>query len=152
MLALVSRWLSWTHPTGLLSGYIVPFSSKHRILGVTLDEKPTFDDERACNYHLRGLRHIRLLVDQNTANTIVCSLVCARLDYCNAILYGVMKQNIGRLQRVQNSLARVVCLAPYRSPASRLRRRLHWFPVQEGIAFKIAMLTRKVLTITNLLI
>ena len=75
-----------------MSGSIVPFSSKLRVLGVTLDEKLTFDVHisgivRACNYHLRALRHIRPLVDQDTANTIASSLVCARLDYCNAILY-----------------------------------------------------------------
>ena len=111
-------------------GSILPFSSKQRVLGMTLDELLTFDDHisgivRACNYHLRALQHIRLLVAQDTANTIACSLVCARLDYCNAILYRVTKQNIGRLQRVQNPLAGVVCLPPYRSTASRLRRRLH---------------------------
>ena len=39
-----------------------------------------------------------------------------------------------------------MCLAPYRSPVSRLRRHLHWLPVQERITFKIAMLTHKVLT------
>ena len=47
---------------------------------------------------IRTLCHIRPLVDQDTANTIACSLVCTRLDYCNAILYGVTKQNIDRLQ------------------------------------------------------
>ena len=37
------------------------------------------------------------------------------------------------LQRVQNSHARVVSLAPYRSFASRFRRHLHWLLVQERI-------------------
>ena len=133
------------------SGSIVPFSLKLRVLGVTLDEKLTFDDHisgivQTGNYHLWALRHIRPLVDQDTANTIACLLVCTRLDYCNTILYGVKKQNIGRLQHVQHSLARIVCLAPYRSFNSRLRRHLHWLPVQERITFKITTLTHKVLT------
>ena len=102
--------------------------------------------EWSKNYHLRALRHIRPSVDQDTANTIACSLVRTRLDYYNAILYGVTKQNIGCLQRVQNSHVRVVCLAPHWSFASRFRRRLHWLPVQERLTFKIAMLTHKVLT------
>ena len=99
-----------------------------------------------CNYHLRALWHICLLVDQDTTNTIVCLLVCTRLDYCNAIFYGVTKHNIGHLQCVQNSLAHVVYLATYRSSASRVCRHLQWLSVQERITFKIAMLTRKVLT------
>ena len=57
-----------------------------------------------------------------------------------------MKQNIGRFQRVLNCLARVVCLAPYRSSTSRLRRRLHWLPVQKRITLMIAISTNKVLT------
>jgi len=35
-------------------------------------------------------------------------MVDARLDYCNAILYGTSKSNIMKLQRAQNSIARIV--------------------------------------------
>ena len=59
-----------------VSGSIVPFSPKLCALGVTLDEELTFDD------HIIGI-----------------ALVCTRLDHCNAILYRVTKQSIGRLQR-----------------------------------------------------
>ena len=51
--------------------------------------------------------------------------------------------NISRLQRVQNSLARVVCDAPYRSSAINLRRSLHWLSIEERITYKIAILTFK---------
>ena len=63
----------------------------------------------ACNYHTWSLRHIRRLIDRETVNTLACSIVATRLDYCNAVLYGVTDKNIRRLQRVQNSSARVVC-------------------------------------------
>ena len=46
------------------------------------------------------------------------------------------------LQRVQNSLARVVCAAPYRCSASLLQS-LHWLPVTYRINYKIATLTVK---------
>ena len=36
------------------------------------------------------------------------SIVSSRLDYCNSLLSGTTKSNIGRLQRVQNTLARLV--------------------------------------------
>jgi len=64
--------------------------------------------------------------DRDTANTIACSLFATRLDYCNAVLHGVTGINISRLQRVQNSLVRVVCAAVYRSPSALLLRSLHW--------------------------
>ena len=51
---------------------------------------------------------------------------------------------MNRLQRVQNSLARVVCNAPYRSSSLPLRRALHWLTVEQRIQHKIAVMTYKV--------
>ena len=132
-----------------MSGLAVPFARKIRILGVTIDSALSFDYHitdvvRACNFHTRALRHIRPLLNRDAANTVACSMVSSRLDYCNAVLYGVTGHNISRLQQVQNTLARVVCTAPYRSSATNLRKSLHWLPVAERITFKIAMLTFKV--------
>ena len=83
----------------VMAGIVVPFSSKLRVLGVTLDEEVTFDDHisgivRACNNHLRAVRHMRPLVNHDTANTIACSMMCTWLDYCIVLLYGVTKQKL----------------------------------------------------------
>jgi len=48
-----------------------------------------------------------------------------------------------KLQRVQNSLARVVLQQPKRSHAQQLLRTLHWLPVQQRIHYKSATLTYK---------
>ena len=127
----------------------VPYSKSVRILGVTIDQHLTFDSHvtnvvQSCNYHIRSLRHIRRLIDKDTANTLACSIVASRLDYCNALLYGVTIRNFKRLQRVQNSLARVVCNAPYRSSAIPLLKELHWLPVEQRVKYKIATMTYKV--------
>jgi len=135
--------------TGIvLADTTVKVSPAIRVLGVTIDRHLTFDDHvtklvSACNYHIQSLRHIRQLVDRETANTLACSTVNTRLDYCNAILYGITNKNIMRLQRVQNSAARVVCAAPYRSPSVPLLRSLHWLPVIHRINYKIATLSFK---------
>ena len=83
---------------------------------------------------------------KNWHSTTTSPELCERVTtiYAPCGIY-VTKQNIFRLQRVQNSLARVVCFASYRSLTSRLRRRLHWLSVLERITFTIAMLTHKVL-------
>ena len=86
-------------------------------LGVTFDYELSFDKHvnlvcRACNYDLWSLRHIRKYLTVDMANTIACSVVGYRLDYCNFILYKTTKANITKLQRVQNSLARVVLQMP----------------------------------------
>ena len=109
-----------------------------------VDRYLTFDNHittvvRSCNYHrpIRSLRHIRHLLDRNTANTLACSIVATRIDYCNSLLYGISHKNLHRLQRVQNSLARVVCDVPLRSPSTPLLSTLIWLPVEQHISYKI---------------
>ena len=58
------------------------------------------------SYHLRKIRLIR------NYPTLFKLLVTSKLDYCNSLLYGLPKDVIKQLQRVQNAAARVVTLSP----------------------------------------
>jgi len=101
---------------------------------------------KTCNFHIRTIRHVRHLLPESTALTLVCSLINSRLDYCNALLYGAPTSTISKLQRVQNNAARVVLAASRRCDAKPLLRQLHWLPVRQRILYKTAVTTRKVLT------
>ena len=46
---------------------------------------------KSCNYHTRAIRHIRHLLTQSAAQTLACSLVNSRLDYCNSLLLGTRR-------------------------------------------------------------
>ena len=74
-------------------------------------------------------------------SNFVVRFVTSRLDYCNSLLYGTSKANIGRLQRVQSDLARVVLQAAWNASSKPLLKQLHWLPVQQRIIFKIALVT-----------
>ena len=52
--------------------------------------------------------------------------------------------NTDCLQPVQNALARIVRTAPYRAPATGLRKSLHWLPSRQPIIDKIVTFTFKV--------
>ena len=41
-------------------------------------------------------------------NTLVQAFIASRLDYCNALFYGITDELIRRLQLVQNAAARLV--------------------------------------------
>jgi len=128
-----------------VAGSVVLFVDKIKLLGVTIDNNLSFDSHisgvvRSCNYHIRSLRHIRHLIDRDTAVTLICSIVASRLDYCNSVLYGVTDANIAKLQRVQNSLARAVCGLPYGASTTGMLRELGC-PVKQRITYKIASIT-----------
>jgi len=82
-------------------------------------------------------------LDSSTIRTIAAALVTSRLDYVNSVLYGIPTKYISRLQRTQNTLARVV--AGNRTPGSHLSTlsKLHWLPVHDRIKFKIVTMTHK---------
>ena len=124
----------------------VNFVEAFKLLGVTLDGALTFDKHvsdvvRACNYHIRALRHIRPLLSLDSAKMVAAAIVGARLDYCNSALHGMSERNLDRLQRVQNSLARTVCCAKWSDSATELRQTLHWLPIRQRIEYKIAVMT-----------
>ena len=69
---------------------------------------------------------MRSLLTDDLAQTVACSIVESRLDYCNAVLHGAPAATLDVLQRVQNNLARVVCQSRGRTDARPLLRSLHW--------------------------
>ena len=52
--------------------------------------------------------HVFLFATQ----TLVHSMAIGRLDYCNSLLYKVPAVHMSKLQRIQNSAARLVCSTP----------------------------------------
>ena len=118
-----------------IGGDSIAVKDKLKILGFHLDPLLSMDDHvketvRACNYHIRALRHVRKSLTLEATRTIAHGLVTARLDHCNALLLGTTKSNIAKLQHVQCDLARVVLQAPWRTSSKPLLEQLHWLPIQ----------------------
>ena len=88
-------------------------------------------------YHLRMINNIRHLLTLDACHAAVRSLVLSRLDYCNAILGGLNNRQLDRLQRVQNSAARVIYRVRQREHITPTLRTLHWLPIRMRIIFKI---------------
>jgi len=76
-----------------IAGSTVPFVNNLDFWELhAVDNHLSFDQQvsdvvRSCNYHIRSLRHIRPLIDRETAVNVACSIVASRLDYCNSVLY-----------------------------------------------------------------
>ena len=97
-------------------------------------------------YHIRQLRQVRSSLDTSSAIVLANSLVTSKLDYCNSLLHGLPASSLNRLQKVQNSLARVVVPSSRRHHhISPTLKNLHWLPVIKRIEFKVASITFKTL-------
>jgi len=134
-----------------VAGSRLPVSDRVKSLGVTIDSHLRFDCHasnvaRARNYNTRALCHVRSLLSDEVAQTVACSIVDSRLDYCNALLYGAPTATINKLQLAQNNLARVVCQRGGSTDAAPLLQSLHGVPVHHRITYKTAVLTHKGLT------
>ena len=86
------------------------------------------------------MKHIRSFLTLDTAKTIGCSIVGSRLDYANSLLYNTSQHNLNKLQRIQNTLARVVLNSRHSSSYSTNLQSLHWLPVKQRITYKLATL------------
>ena len=133
-----------------VAGSSISIDKDFTTLGVTLDSnlsltKHVKQTVRSSYFHLRALRHIRHLLTDDNAKTIGAALIHSKLDYCNSILYDTSQDNLKSLQRVQNSLARIISNPSRPMPTSILLSSLHWLPVKSRITYKIACLTHTAL-------
>jgi len=132
-----------------IAGSTIPISSSIKTLGVTLDNHLSLNQHvssvcKSSYFHLRALRHIRSVLTEDMAKSIAVALVSSRLDYANSVLFGTSAANLHKIQRVQNTLAKIV-LNNTSLPSATALRQLHWLPVKQRIHFKIATLTYRTL-------
>jgi len=78
------------------------------------------------------------------AKTLESALVNSRLDCANSVLYSTSSVNMLKLQRVQNSLARVVTYTKRVERIHPVLHQLHWFPINYRINYKVATLAYNV--------
>ena len=92
---------------------VIELTEKVRDLGVILDKNltPTYHINETCRKAtnaIRSIGRIRKYLTNKNLKLLVNALVISRLDYCNSILYGLPKRQLEKLQRVQNTAARLI--------------------------------------------
>ena len=85
---------------------------------------------------------IRNCLSQNEADILVLAFISSKLDFCNALLYGLPWSVLDRLQYVQNCATHLVsrtqssehtCITPVLCQLPRL-------PIKQWIAYKILLM------------
>ena len=93
--------------------------------------------------HLHNIQLITKYLYNNTAQTLLHGLVMGRVDYCNSLLFGLPAVRLGKLQRVQNSAAGIICNISRYDHITSVLRSLHWLPIECRISFKVLIITFK---------
>ena len=134
------------HPTSIHIGDTdILFSLQAKILGVTLTnnlsmEKHVTNICRSAYIEIRRISNIRHYLTTDATKTLLCAFVLSKLDYCNSLLSGSPKHLLDKLQKVQNSAARLVFKALKHKHIKPLLQKLHWLPVVSRIQYKVATL------------
>ena len=76
----------------------------------------------------------------DATKTLLCAFVLSKLDYCNSLLSGSPKHLLDKLQKVQNSAARLVFKSLKHEHIKPLLQKLHWLPVVSRIQYEVATL------------
>ena len=90
-----------------------PLKYVHCRATIIFDSDMSFSEQinsvsKSCHFHIRDIRRIRHLLPFSAATALANSLVSSKLDYCNSLYSGISQSNLNKLQRIQNSLARVI--------------------------------------------
>ena len=90
----------------------IPCSPCVRNLGVLFESDLSLDKHIStiCKNSYQYIRQIRPVLDQNSSILLANALFTQRLDFCNSLYIGLPKSSLNKLQLVQNSLARSICL------------------------------------------
>jgi len=123
---------------------------KVKNLGVFLDSNLSMEHQlnnlvKSLSWQLKKISSIRHFISGEVTVKLVVTLVFSKLDYCNAMLFGIPQCMLKRLQIVQNNAARLVFRRRRCDSVTPLLRRLHWLPVERRIVFKACVLVYRCL-------
>ena len=88
---------------------------------------------KACqnaHYHLHNIRRIRNFLSQEATCMIIHAFIASQIDYCNSWMNGLPENLIKKLQRVQNTAARLVFSLRKYDRITPALVTLHWLPIK----------------------
>ena len=97
----------------------------------------------SARYYLYNIRLARKYLTKEAAEKAIHAFVTSRLDCNNSLLYGLPVSELQKLQKIQNSAARILTGANRHRHITPVLKQLHWLPITQRIKYKIIVLTYK---------
>lgn len=129
---------------------LVSSSESCRNLGVIFDRclnmrKHVANVCRSSYFHLRSIGSIRKYLTEEACAQLLHAFVTSKLDYCNSLLVNLPSVLLSKIQRVQNTAARILTLSRRSDHITPVLIRLHWLPIRLRIHYKFLLLIYKCL-------
>ena len=67
---------------------------------------------KKSHIYIKNILKMKKLLDKSSLEQIVHAFITSRIDNCNSLLCGVPTSEIHRLQKIQNSAARIITVPP----------------------------------------
>jgi hypothetical protein len=133
----------------LEDGVSLPVTDVEFSLGVKIDSDLTFSPQidmvlRQSYRYISDLGRIRRYLSLSDIRSLVQAVITSRIDNCNSLFYGIHENELCRLQRLQNSCARVIYGRRKYDHVSDLFTELHWLPIKQRIVFKLLLFVFKI--------
>ena len=84
---------------------------------------------QSAYFHLRKIDRIVNNLTKKSTEILVHATITSRLDQNNCLLVGATKEQIDKLQRVQNAAARLICKSSKCNHITPILQDLHWLPL-----------------------
>ena len=128
----------------------IRFSDSVKNVGVYIDNNMNMDKHvntvvSHCYKILKDIGRIKRFLSRQRLEQLIHAIISHRLDYCNSVLINISKENIFKLQKVQNAAARIILGRRRHESAREALKELHWLNIDARITFKILLIVFKVL-------
>lgn len=137
-----------TFPSLVFGEEVIVPSKSARNIGAIFDNTMSMSLQinAACKsafFHLRNIARIRKFLSFNTTEILIHALVTSKVDSYNALLFGLPKYELKKLQSVLNAAARLLTFTRKFDHITPVLKQLHWLPIEKRIHFKILLLAFK---------
>ena len=144
ILGLKSQTKKVTRTSLSLSNEVIESSDKVRNLGVIMDSQLNLNEHvrhlsKICYAQISSIWKIRKFLTEEATKQLIHATVISKLDYCNLLMIGITDNQITKLQRIQNSAARLIFRTSKYDHVTPLLKKLHWLPVKYRIKFKLVV-------------
>ena len=132
-----------TIPGLKVGSHYITLKQSARNIGIMFDDSMNMEAQinticQKAYFHHRNIKSIRKCLAYKATEQLIHAFVTSTLDNGNALLDGLPASLLSKLQRIQNTAARILTLTPKYDHITPVLQSLHWLPVSKRYISKFS--------------